>query len=666
MEKNKTIIEQKNEEKIKSCPVCCEIFTKNLRKEMCCSYCKYSCCTNCMKTYIFSTMTEPNCMNCRKRFSREIIFDNFSKKFINTEYKIHRENTLFEQEISMMPSTQNIIELKNQNKDINQSIFQINSQIADLEQQRAKLYEKIDRHNYIYNNPATYYQDKKEIEKQTTTFIKPCPRDSCRGFLSSRYMCGVCGLKVCAQCHEIKEEHKTHTCDPTNIESVKLIKSDSKGCPKCGVSIFKISGCFHGDTDILMYNDNIKKISDIVIGDVVQGIDKSPRIVTDIFNGEDFLFSIKHTDSLHFENYIVNSKHELVLKYIHHKYHLLDEKGILYVKWYDKKNKMFHNKIFENASKEFYNEIKTELNNVSDDDVVVITVDDFLKLDYETQKNLFAISVKKFLSSISIQNLSYGKYYGFRLAKDPFFLLPSGTIVSNCSQIWCTACKTAFDWKSGNIINGPIHNPHYFDYLRSVGREDEEIQRRFNDGIQGINCLNWNQLSILVDKYRKNKSTNNNFINDIFNLSRHINHIRDYVLNTELTNNYNNPEEVNADLRIHYLQNYISKDIFKLKIQRRDKRNSFNQNLREVVEMYADVLSDTLLNFNNNVMKIFENKEITEKEITDHLESLKCEFITEIINLNMYTKKNSEKIMNDYNYTSIPIFLFTPTHITNN
>jgi len=131
-----------------------------------------------------------------------------------------------------------------------------------------------------------------------------------------------------------------------------------------------------------------------------------------------------------------------------------------------------------------------------------------------------------------------------------------------------------------------------------------------------------------------------------------------------LANNYNNPEEVNADLRVHYLQNYISKDTFKIKIQRRDKKNSFNQNLREVVEMYADVLSDTLVIFNNRVDQLFSNgisNEINQVDnLNDKMQLYKHEFLTEIDNLNSYTRKNSEKIMNDYNYTSSPMFLFTP------
>jgi hypothetical protein len=35
-----------------------------------------------------------------------------------------------------------------------------------------------------------------------------------------------------------------------------------------------------------------------------------------------------------------------------------------------------------------------------------------------------------------------------------------------CNQMWCTACNNAFDWRTGQKVNGPIHNPHFHEYQR--------------------------------------------------------------------------------------------------------------------------------------------------------------------------------------------------------
>ncbi len=41
--------------------------------------------------------------------------------------------------------------------------------------------------------------------------------------------------------------------------------------------------------------------------------------------------------------------------------------------------------------------------------------------------------------------------------------------IEGCNQMFCTACNTAFDWATGQLLNTrQIHNPHYTDYLRRM------------------------------------------------------------------------------------------------------------------------------------------------------------------------------------------------------
>ena len=35
--------------------------------------------------------------------------------------------------------------------------------------------------------------------------------------------------------------------------------------------------------------------------------------------------------------------------------------------------------------------------------------------------------------------------------------------------MWCTSCHVAFSWRTGLRVNGPIHNPHFYQFQRQGG-----------------------------------------------------------------------------------------------------------------------------------------------------------------------------------------------------
>jgi hypothetical protein len=118
--------------------------------------------------------------------------------------------------------------------------------------------EEIEKQIQQLRNKLWPRNSKEKIQDKLPTiqFIQGCPFDDCRGLIDSKkFKCSICSGKICKKCRisisrdnlvektEDKPQKYRHVCKPEDIESVKLIKQDSKVCPKCSTNIFRISGC---------------------------------------------------------------------------------------------------------------------------------------------------------------------------------------------------------------------------------------------------------------------------------------------------------------------------------------------------------------------------------------------------------------------------------------
>ena len=81
--------------------------------------------------------------------------------------------------------------------------------------------------------------------REARAFVRACPEEDCRGFLSSQWKCGICEKWTCPDCHIVKgyTRDTPHECKEDDLATAKLLASDTKPCPKCAAGIFKIDGC---------------------------------------------------------------------------------------------------------------------------------------------------------------------------------------------------------------------------------------------------------------------------------------------------------------------------------------------------------------------------------------------------------------------------------------
>lgn len=171
--------------------------------------------------------------NCEKEWTRKFLVDNFTKKFVSQDWKKNREKVLFDREKALLPASQGIVEERKNKALIKKEIEDVDDLIRDLRTRRANL------------ETAYYRGGSMVVGQERRQFIRACPDEDCRGFLSSQWKCGTCSKWTCPDCHVVKgDRHDSeHTCNPDDVETVKLLNQDTKPCPKCATGIYKIEGC---------------------------------------------------------------------------------------------------------------------------------------------------------------------------------------------------------------------------------------------------------------------------------------------------------------------------------------------------------------------------------------------------------------------------------------
>ena len=217
------------------CPVCVEKYNKSSAKSVECDYCKFTCCRKCCERYLLSECV-PKCMNngCGREWSRGFIAANFTKVFVSHGLRDHRENVLFEHERALLPATQPDVEeeirVERVTDEVNKMRKEVNLRVSEL---------------YAMLNAKERELHARPANTERRMFVRACGHNGCRGFLSSQWKCGLCSMWSCPDCNVVKGlvRDVEHVCLADDLSTAQLLNSDTKNCPRCATSIFKIEGC---------------------------------------------------------------------------------------------------------------------------------------------------------------------------------------------------------------------------------------------------------------------------------------------------------------------------------------------------------------------------------------------------------------------------------------
>jgi hypothetical protein len=467
-----------------------------------------------------------------------------------------------ERELAILPTRQTRVEATLKMRANMETLTGYTDELNKLELARKKLfvqYSTVRSQVIRYTaesegrDPPAWTLGQGEAKTERAKFIMKCPSSECRGFLSTAYKCGTCQMWACPDCLVMKGEEKdaAHTCDPGQKESVALIIKESKGCPKCGQRISKIDGCFAAGVEILLWNGGTKMSQDIVVGDELVGDDGQIRVVQDVCTGEDELYEVTQTRGM---SYTVNSKHTLALK-----------RGEVYVD---------------------------------------IIIDDYMKLSEKEQDMLLGYKIDKTTTSISVKPIGRGVYYGWNVGENHRFASKDVTVLKNCDQMWCPDCHTAFSWVTGQIVNGVIHNPHYYEFLR---KENNGVAPRNIGDVPCGGIPGYTRIHRLVRPTSSETSSvsaeNGRAIMAIHRIASEIQDQRIRNYQGRFT------ENDNGDLGVRYLMKEISKEDMKAELAKREMKRNKHAAIRAVLEMFVNT-SIILL---NALCDTSENDDIIER-----------------------------------------------------
>ena len=234
-----------------------------------CPQCHVRACVECVKSWILSTPLQvPHCMKCKRHFDHEFLTKTpIPKTWLNRDFRKHQTKVVVEAEKQALPVILEKMKLeeeaaKDETKrnellrkrdNIEWKIMELENKIGFFDEENAAeiIREINEKLRGLYAERRTSEENLLQFRTTTTTtkkkkgefkFIVNCPMENCRGFLSAKYECGICGIHVCPACREVKKD-ENHQCDPEILKNVQQIKYETKSCPKCGVPIHKIDGC---------------------------------------------------------------------------------------------------------------------------------------------------------------------------------------------------------------------------------------------------------------------------------------------------------------------------------------------------------------------------------------------------------------------------------------
>ena len=183
--------------------------------------------------------------------------------------------------------------------------------------------------------------------------------------------------------------------------------------------------------------------------------------------------------------------------------------------------------------------------------------------------------------------------------------------IDGCDQMWCTECHNAFNWKTGKIDNGVVHNPHYYQYQRN---NNTVMPRAPGDVVCGGLCDYQVMHNLIIKKLiidtvtehrdpTARRQTRNVYkypelVREIPGIHQLLNHIA-FVTIPDMRRKIAELEDC-EDYRVQYLMAEITKDELEKMVCKADDDRRKQVELIHIYELFNTVGIETFANLVNS------------------------------------------------------------------
>ena len=190
--------------------------------------------------------------------------------------------------------------------------------------------------------------------------------------------------------------------------------------------------------------------------------------------------------------------------------------------------------------------------------------------------------------------------------------------ISGCNQMWCTECKVAFDYATGKIDKGMVHNPEYYRHLAQL--RNGEAPRNPGDILCGGLC-SWHDLQFKIIRKLPTDYLNDKELMHISMIHRFINHLTHYEL-VHTRRQVRTLQDL-SPLRVDFILKKITKEQFSAQIYRKDNLRKKHNELLHIYEFLSVV---GIENFNTlSASKLTKNNFYEEAKLKmKELDRVRC------------------------------------------